>query len=227
MDIETKESIPPASHYEYVVLQDLNRNSIIQQAKINVFGYMDQLEGWCSKNKAAILMDLVFMLEPSTVVEIGVFGGKSLIPMAAALKVAGKGKIYGIDPWDSKASAEGMEGVNYEWWSKLDHGNILRYLQTKIVDFALEKQIELIVATSEQAPPIPNIDFLHIDGNHSEKAANLDVIKWVPLVRRGGLIIFDDVTWGTNRSAVEWLDKNCTRLAEFHENCDWAVWIKP
>lgn len=219
------DSAPP-SHYECVVLAD-DRNFVIEGVKQSAYNYMDQLEGWCTYNKASLLMDFVFMLEPKTVVEIGVFGGKSLIPMAAALRSVGKGKVYGIDPWSHLESMAGMDGENLEWWGQLDHEQILQGLIAKINQFGLEEQIVLLRSTSELAPSIPNIDILHIDGNHSEKAANLDVNKWVPLVRKGGIIIFDDVTWGTNKRAVEWLDDNCIRFVEFHDMInDWAVWIK-
>jgi predicted O-methyltransferase YrrM len=225
MPIDIYQNPEPASHYEFVVLKD-DRNFINQQVKQKAFNYMNQLEGWCSHNKASLLIDFILMLEPETLVEIGVFGGKSLIPMAVALKSVGKGKIYGIDPWDSLESVAGMEGENFDWWGHIDHEKILQGLRSKIVQFALEDQILLLRTTSEQAPYIPNIDILHIDGNHSEKAAYLDVNKWVPFVKKGGLIIFDDVTWGTNRSAVEWLDENCIKLVEFHEFNDWGIWIK-
>lgn len=216
----------PVSHYECVTLQD-NRLNIQYEVKQKSFKYMSQLEGWCSFNKAAILIDLVLMLEPNTLVEIGVFGGRSLIPMATALKATGKGKAFGIDPWDPIESAEGMDGVNYDWWGHLDHEKIYQGVKAKVEEFGLEETITLIRSTSELAPYIPNIDILHIDGNHSEKAAYFDVNKWVPLVKKGGLIIFDDVTWGTNKSAVEWLDETCVKLVEYHEGCDWGIWVKP
>jgi predicted O-methyltransferase YrrM len=230
MDLNDQQNLSqPASHYEKLIV-NLAEHDLVEQVKRNAFGAMDQLEGWCSKNKASLLVDLVFMLKPKTIVEIGVWGGKSLVPMAYALKVTESGVIYGIDPWSNTASADGMDGVNYDWWSTVDHMYILRHLRMKIMEFGLEDQIELIRATSEFATPIHDIDILHVDGNHSEKAAMQDVNKWVPLVRKGGIIIFDDVTWATstasNSAAVKWLDEHCLRLVEFHEHCDWAIWIK-
>ena len=76
---------------------------------------------------------------------------------------------------------------------------------------------------------------MHIDGNHSEEASYADVAKWVPLVNSGGWIVFDDVTWHnrlgvyTTKKAVEWLDRNCMRLAQFHDTgeTEWVLWIKP
>lgn len=216
----------PASHYERTILNE-NLNTITQNTKNVSFTFMDHLEGWCTKNKASILIDLVFILRPNKIVEIGVWGGKSLIPMAQSLKQLGKGKIYGIDPWDSLASVEGMEGANYEWWGKVDHRLILMGLIEKIFQFQLNEQIELIKETSENAPIIEDIDILHIDGNHSEKSSMLDVNKWIPLVRKGGIIILDDMDWITNEKAVKFLDEHCIRVAAYQENNVWGIWMKP
>lgn len=223
----------PASHYESTFLKS-DSTSFIYQAKQNAFLYMSQLEGWCSKSKASVLIDFVFAMKPNVIVEIGVWGGKSLVPMGYILKVNKQGKAYGIDPWNPIASIEGMDGVNYDWWKKVDHLKILHDLQARILLYDLNDQIELIQATSQDAPIIENIDILHIDGNHSEAASVLDFYKWVPLVRKGGIILFDDITWtneqGSNRKAVELLDEQCIRLFTFHDEfnaTDWAVWVKP
>lgn len=225
MDLYDIQLNQPTSHYESVVFTN-NTNSLIQLVKEQAFLYMDQLEGWCSKGKASVLIDLIFMLEPKTIVEIGVFGGKSLVPMAYALKHTRGGIVYGIDPWDSSQSTAGLVGEHYDWWNSIDHEKILLGFRTKICEFDLNDCITLIKSTSEQAPPIYDIDILHIDGNHSEKSSFFDVTKWVPLVRKGGIIIFDDIIWGTTTKAVKWLDENCIKLTEFQEGYNWGIWIK-
>ncbi len=155
--------------------------------KRQAFQIMDELEGWCTYQKASILIDFVLMARPQIIVEIGVFGGKSFVPMALALREIGAGVAYGIDPWSSGESVQGMEGPNKEYWSNVDHDAILRGLQEKIKKHGLENQIQLIRSTSIDAPSIFNIDILHIDGNHSDETSFIDVTKWVPLVRRGGV----------------------------------------
>ena len=203
---------------------DKTTSSVKQKA----FYVMSQLDGWCTESKAEKMIDLVLETEPDVIVEVGVFGGKSLLPMAVALDEIGKGIAYGIDPWTSTASAEGMDGVNEEWWGSLDHEAIYQRLLGKINQFKLNDRVELIRATSEDAPAIPNIDILHIDGNHSEKAAYFDATKWVPLVKPGGLVIFDDITWGTTSKAVNWFDERCEKVALYRESgFDWGVWRKP
>jgi predicted O-methyltransferase YrrM len=208
------------SHYEYVVEQ--SQTTTKQQA----YRAMNRLEGWCSKEKASTLIDLIYLAKAKTVVEIGVWGGKSLVPMGFALRETG-GKAYGIDPWSSEYSIDGMEGVNKDWWGTVDHENIMLDLLEKIHQFNLDKQIELIRSSSEEADPIGNIDVLHIDGNHSEKTSMIDVNKWVPLVRSGGFVIFDDINWGTTDKAVKYLDETCVKIAEISGDNIWGIWVKP
>jgi predicted O-methyltransferase YrrM len=222
----------PPSHYE-VVLTKSKSPLTIDQVKKQAFVYMSQLEGWCSNEKAAFLIDLIYENHPKVIVEIGVWGGKSLIPMAYALKTLKQGIIYGIDPWESKASVQWItEDANKNFWDKVDHEKVFQGLVKKIDLFGLKKQISLVRSTSEAAPPIFGIDILHVDGNHSDYTSYLDVTKWVPLVNSGGWIILDDMTWNekgvyTVSRAVEWLDQNCIRFADFTDICQWGVWRKP
>ncbi|HSX12954.1 MAG TPA: class I SAM-dependent methyltransferase [Chlamydiales bacterium] len=217
------------SHYEYFV--DVDRDVAI--LKLRTFEIMKHLEGWCSEKKASILLDYILRIKPDRVVEIGVFGGKSLIPIALCLKENGKGKIYGIDPWDNLASIHGMlDEANKTWWNQIDHQKIKWGLIDKIWQLGLNDQVELWQTTSADSSSIPDIDILHIDGNHSAEMSYEDVIKWVPLVKKDGLIIFNDMNWTENgiittKSAIEWLNSICHRLAEFtDEGEEWGIWVK-
>lgn len=227
MDTET--SAPPTSHYEYVMPQQHQNTQLKRQS----FAYMSQLEGWCSEDKAGILIDLIVKYKPQVVVEIGVWGGKSLVPMANALRANGSGKIYGIDPWSNQESIkELISDANLEFWNRADHSAILDKLNRWIHRYGLKEQISLLRCTSEQAPLIYTIDMLHIDGNHSEKTSFFDVNKWVPLVKSGGFIIFDDINWrengtATTGKAVQWLDEHCIKVGEFTDSCVWGIWVKP
>lgn len=211
------------SHYEYVL-----------PIKEEAFSCMQLLEGWCSQNKASILIDYILKTKPTKIVEIGVFGGKSLIPMAIALRVTGQGKIYGIDPWDAKASIQGMlDKGNRDWWLRLDYEEIRNALICKIEQLGLQNQVELIQSTSSNCFSIHDIDILHLDGNHSNTNSFNDVNKWVPLVKVGGLIILNDMHWSEKdallsmQGAIDWLNEWCHKIAEFTTpGEDWGIWVK-
>jgi len=225
MDLYGLEQAMASSHYEITAAKQQSPISVFKM-KSKAFSAMDELEGWCSKEKASVLIDFVLMIKPKIAVEIGVYGGKSLVPIAYALQESG-GKIYGIDPWSAGESAIGMDGVNLDFWGNLDHEAIYSHLVKKIKKFGLESTVSLIRKTSESAAPIQNIDMIHIDGNHSEETSLIDVTKWVPLVRSGGIIIFDDVNWVTTNAATKWLDENCIKFATFEGDNIWGVWVKP
>jgi len=235
---------PPSSHFEQVVEKPkpCSKESVVATpekfvvpglVRQEAFYLMAQVEGWCSQEKAGVLVDIVLKAKPDTIVEIGVWGGKSLIPMATALRANGKGRIFGIDPWSNAASTEWvMNEVNKSFWNYVDHELVFQELQRKLYQFDLFDYVELIRSKSEDAPPIQCIDILHVDGNHSEETSYLDVKKWAPLVRSGGWIIFDDMSWfengkATTARAVEWLDTHCLKIAEFSDTCLWGIWVKP
>lgn len=219
-----KNSNPP---YEFVMDQDYGKNHLHRSSKLKqkVLSLMTELEGWCSSFKAVTLIDLILLLKPNKVVEIGVFGGKSFIPMAMALKSNGAGMIYGVDPYDSQASIQGMEGANKKWWGSIDHQLILDGFNKKIKDLNLQQFIRLLRETSKNSPIVQDIDLLHIDGNPSEETALIDVLKWVPLVRKGGVIVINNLHWNPHSKAVDWLNQNCIKLAEFNEDNSWGLWI--
>lgn len=218
----------PATHMEIVLDKPQ-----VDKLKNEVFECMKTLEGWCAPEKAGILIDLILKTKPDTIVEIGVFGGRSLIPMAYALRSNKRGIIYGIDPWSSFESTQWvMEEVNKHYWTIVDHEGIMRGLIDKIDQLGLQNHIRLIRATSFDTPPIYDIDILHIDGNHSDTTSYYDVTKWGSFVKSGGLIILDDMSWFENNMytqtrSIEWLDTHCIKLGEFSDICLWGIWMKP
>lgn len=179
---------------------------------------LKQIRGWCSEIKTTYLYNLVKHLQPTLCVEIGVFEGASYIPIGLALKENKRGLIYGIDSWDDKESVKGLRKEDKEWWEKVDHHDSYIKFIDNIVKFEIPaNQYNFIVAKSDDVLDNflrPNIDILHIDGNHSEEQSYRDVINWLPKVREGGYIIFDDLYWGETgyrptKNAVIYLLKNC------------------
>ncbi len=220
-----------SNHFEYVI--GIDKRDSPSRIKQEALALMNQLDGWCSFEKAAVLIDLILLKKPDTIVEIGVYGGKSLVPMAYALEVNGRGQIFGIDPWASEESIKGIKNTSseYFWGQWVDHTAVMQNLISRINTFNLQDRISLIRSSSEKADLIPNIDILHIDGNHSEEASYLDVTKWAPMVKKGGFIILDDVTWFeedayTQARSIDWLDTNCAKIAEFKGSNVWGIWMK-
>ncbi len=153
-----------------------------------------QLDGWCSVEKACDLADVILKLKAEVTVEIGVFGARSLIPMAMAHAEQDRGIIIGIDAWDASTSADGETKENAEWWAKVDHEEIYQKALAHIKRLDLEKYVKLIRAKSDDVEPPAIIDLLHVDGSHTIQAMK-DVERFGPHVREGGIVFLDDIHW--------------------------------
>lgn len=219
---------------------DLPPPSIIEQKvflgfseKLEIYRNASGLQGWCSVEKMSVLIDLILQEKLRIIVEIGVFGGKSLIPMAEALKINQEGKVFGIDPWSPVEALWGIKNrENRIFWGQIEYQEIYEDLLKKIEQLGLEEHIVLICSTSAKAEPIEEIDLLHMDGNHSLEAINHDVAKWVPLVRKGGVIVLNDLDWTEDKKqicaeAVHWLNENCEKEREYKSGSStWGIWRK-
>lgn len=158
----------------------------------------DRIPGWCPLEKALDLAATVVALRPKVVIEIGVFGGKSLLPMALACAALECGKVIGIDPWCPKASVEGYSGENALWWSKLDHEKIFRGFVTNVDRLGVTAHVEIQRVTSNAAKLPQRIDLWHADAQHTTQTTR-DIRRFAPLVRCGGIAVLDDLDWSNGQ----------------------------
>lgn len=165
-----------------------------------------RVEGWCTVDKAYDLAAAVLTIRPEVCVEIGVFGGSSLLPIAMALNAVGRGQVIGVDPWDPAESAKGQEGADLAWWTSLDHEKIYQGFMRAVVAEGVSNQVVVLRQTSEATPVPKVIDLLHLDGNHGPQAFK-DVKRFGAKVRVGGMAFLDDIGWkgGAVGKAAEWL----------------------
>jgi len=161
----------------------------------------NDISGWCELEKAEILAALCYTTRPARIVEIGVFGGKSLIPMALAMKAAGGDyEVVGIDPWSNAAATEGYDGANREWWSAVDLDRVYNSFLT--LRDRLGLSIRVIRAKSDHVEWKQPIGLLHIDGQHTEQAVR-DVLRYAVHVRLGGHVVVDDIGWVNPGATVQ------------------------
>lgn len=160
------------------------------------------LDGWCSVPKAAALAALTTAMNVQLAIEIGVWAGRSLLPVAFAMKAKGSGQIKGIDPYTAKASAADEFGENLKWWDNQKmHDDIKAKFWDHVKKFDVIQHVDLIEKKSDDVditPPDPKwkleADLLHIDGNHQDQAIR-DAERFGPLVRLGGIVVCDDLKW--------------------------------
>ncbi len=197
--------------------------------KEQVIQYLPRLEGWCTKEKAERLMNIIVNTSADMYVEIGVFGGSSFLPAIAALDYQNKGYGYAIDPWAVAPCLEGYDGENYAWWSKVNYEKILLGFVSSMKEANLEHRYWVLRMTSKEALSLfetDTIKVLHIDGQHSEVSSLFDVMHWLEKVAPNGRIIFDDANWPMTQKAVDYLLQHCTLDPDSYLGDPYLVFIK-
>ncbi len=186
----------------------------VDELKQHVFKVLPSLHGWCSKEKAVNFIDLVIEVDPEVCVEIGVFGGSSLFPVASALKYLGHGIVIGIDPWDKLESLKNFDPLKDEehinWWSKVNFDRIYYAYLNVLKKHGLEDFVLTEKKTSKAAvKEISSIDVLYIDGDHSEEGIANDVALYLPKVRGGGYIWLNDALSEHAQMGIDLLLEQC------------------
>lgn len=193
----------------------------------------DGLDGWCDKGKRITLANLVIAMRPRCIVEIGVWGGQSLIPMAMAAQyitnVALRPRVIAIDPWQASESVKGQEEKDAKWWGEEvgqpQHDAVYGRFLLKLMELGLKSTVEVQRQTSAQYLLTHPIDIFHCDANHGPQALE-DVKKFGPAITQSGVVILDDLNWtgGNVGKAAEWLKEN--GFLELHPLGTGAVYIK-
>jgi len=195
-------------------------DDLLQHLRIldSVDGNGRKMEGWCSYEKALAMAELVIATKPKICVELGVFGGRSLVALGIGMQRAQSGVVYGVDPWTKEAVTDGhMSDADRKWWSELDLAGIYASCVEAIHLSKTSRYVRLLCCTSDKAAfnfGSEEIDMLHIDSNHSEKVSCGEVAMWLPKVRPGGFVWFDDIDWPTTQRALAMMDKQCERVKD-------------
>lgn len=184
--------------------------------------------GWCDTAKAQAIYHALPEgpeQQPTNGVEIGVFGGKSLLAAAFAIRDSkAGGAIVGIDPYTADTAKEfpGGDPANDNWWQKIDYALIRRACEREINITALGEFAKLRIAKAhEVASEFKELTYLHLDGWHAEKAVARDMDAYLPLVVAGGIIVLDDIGWAG-------VEKNADRVRSVGDFVaggeSWEIW---
>ena len=192
--------------------------------------YIFQLHGWCPREKGERMYNLVKDTRAELTVELGVYGGRSFIPMVYGHKDGGHGKAVGVDPWATSDSIANYppSDPNYEWWDSIDHNNIYNIFQAVLAANDLTAFCEIHRKKSTEVVDMfedGSIDVLHQDGNHSVESSVWEVNAFANKVKPGGYWIMDDTDWDTTKEAQAKLLRHGYDLVEDYTK--WRLYRRP
>lgn len=182
--------------------------------------FFDDLPGWCTPEKAAAVADIVARHERPTYVEVGVFGGRCILSVAASVA---RGRFIAVDPWDTCCAVSEQSEADSKWWGDVDLKHVKLQYESKL-DFVRQEYLSrtnayasTYVMTSLAAAQKCLADFVlpdvvYIDGNHSFSHCFDDLNAWVELLNFTSLakptLIVDDLDWQGPMRAYEDFKRN-------------------
>lgn len=165
-----------------------------------------------------------FKDKPSTFLEIGSFEGMSTIWMLENILTNKESRLFCIDAWA-------------EWTGDA----FVRFVEN-INKTGLKDKVRIVKGdSSEELRIFPKeyFDFIYVDGDHDEKAVIKDAIGSFRVLKKGGMIAFDDYLLGikypnspgskamngSTKKAIDYfLDVFQDELEIIHK--DYQVWIR-
>jgi len=147
---------------------------------VRLYSFTNQLPGRTSE-----LMRIIEDNNYESFLEVGVWQGDNLIPIAREFPNL---KCYGVDPYSGDSFEDYYKGeimalVDYDYYDDLFHKILQKTSQLK--------NVEIIKASSEHAAnnfEDERLDLVFIDARHDYQACKNDILKWLPKVRRGGVL---------------------------------------
>jgi predicted O-methyltransferase YrrM len=134
--------------------------------------------------QAVLMRDLIVEHDAHDILEIGFYHGKSSAYIAAILEDLGRGHLVTIDRENARAREPNIEYVLSTLG--LTH-RVTPVYATRSYTWELAKMI--------RAAPRPQFDFCYFDGGHTWDGTGFGFVLVDLLLRPGGWILFDDLTW--------------------------------
>ena len=182
--------------------------------------------------KLLALMEAARRAPPGDVVEIGCLFGRTAALLAMMNGRYDLGSVLCVDAWSLQSTEQGNAELQaasrgFDW------GSFRTIFEINVAPFA-QGRLNYIHALSTEGAKVYRsgreietatfgrtryegaIGLLHIDGNHEYEHVLADVRDWVPRVKPGGWLVFDDYQWdwgdGPRRVVDEYLRSEAGRV---------------
>ncbi|GAB2459559.1 class I SAM-dependent methyltransferase [Jatrophihabitans fulvus] len=159
-------------------------------------GVADRAKGFLPSDEADALRDAAASANPGVWLEIGTYCGKSTVHLAVAARRVGA-QLVTLD--HHHGSEENQPGWQWHDESLVDPHtgrlDTLPSLRHTLADAGVEDVVTVLVTTTQQAAAwwTTPLQWLFLDGNHTEAVAQHDYGAFAPHVVPGGLLAVHDV----------------------------------
>lgn len=127
-----------------------------------------------------------FKGKPVTFLQLGAYTGDASVWLAQNILTDIDSKLVDVDTW---------EGSDEEIHHTFDWQDVLTVYTVKTMDY---QNIHQFVGTTDRffASNQETFDFIYVDADHTAMAAYTDGVNSWKVLKPGGILAFDDYTWG-------------------------------
>lgn len=174
--------------------------------------YVPLMEGWTTPERCCEMAECILVSQAKVCVDIGVYAGRSTLAMGFAARELRNGMVFGLDPWSPEVASEGDDvEESADWWkNKSQLEKMHKSARDTIWDHHLCQWVTLICSRSEDVSYLFNeVEFLNVDGGHGEESSCRDIALYLPKLRPGNFLTFDDADWASTQKALSIIDQSC------------------
>lgn len=198
--VRVKKPMPvPCARFDFTDLHEFRRTT-------------DFIPGMISPEAADLLYGIAVSQDvEGDILEIGSWQGKSTSYLARAIIDSGNGHLFAVDHFMGNVGKENCYFIDGE-------GDLKTRFERNMRRLGLQEHVTLLACHSEKAFPSlagKVLRFLFIDGDHTYEGVRKDIGLFCPLVRAGGMVVFDDyndTSPGVVRAVEEWVDAGRPRI---------------
>lgn len=149
--------------------------------------------------------------KPFTYLEIGVFRGATTKWVLENIATNDQSMLFGIDPWERSMYRKHDIPSEADWKMLLDGIEQIEKEANGKVQFIKGYSYEIL----KDPRWLPNFfDAVYIDGEHTDKAVKQDFLLSWPLLKIGGVMIFDDYLMRGNPQMKDAIDCILSAMAD-------------
>jgi predicted O-methyltransferase YrrM len=133
--------------------------------------------------------------------EIGSFEGRSAVWMVENMMADGDA-LSCVDTWGGSEEHNNGELNGAEERFRYNIAMVENKHRDRIVCADKETSVEFLARRLFAVVPESEFHFIYIDGSHTAKDVLTDACMAWPLLKQGGLMVFDDYLWGESRDIL-------------------------
>lgn len=156
----------------------------------NLLGYFNGITFRFADNWFSTVAVDEYKSRPINYLEIGAFYGANLLTVEKTYASHPESKLYCIDPWedyDEYPEYKGLQETTYDTF------------MNNVENSGAAEKISVHRGYSNlEVPKFQDefFDIIYIDGNHEPEYVLEDAVLSFRKLKKGGIMIFDDYTWG-------------------------------